>query len=232
MGSLGKSLSEMDMDAESQLVLNRRERVSALMDGAFDVNGGREALHELLGDRDAVAHWRAYHVIGDVLRSPSSGPRATRRDPELAHRVMAALEREVFVRETGGVDPAAAGVPRVPNLVDATHGVRVVRPQADEAANASRWRLVAGVASLFAVAAVVWSVAGARLTDSSAPVLASGGAAAGAAERVQVGNEAGVMIRDPRLDELLAAHRQFGGNSALQMPSGFLRNATFDAAAR
>ncbi len=36
------------------------------------------------------------------------------------------------------------------------------------------------------------------------------------------------MIRDPRLDELLAAHRQLGNStSALQMPAGFLRNATF-----
>lgn len=231
MGSWGKSLSEMDMNAESQLILKRRERVSALMDGAFDADGGRDELHELLGDRDAMAHWRAYHVIGDVLRSPSSAPRATRRDPELARRVMVALEREVIVRETGGGDPAAAGASLVPTGGGATLGVRVDRPQA-EAANASRWRLVAGVASLFAVAAVVWSVAGSRLTDSSAPVLASGGAAAGAADRVLVGNEAGVMIRDPRLDELLAAHRQFGGNSALQMPSGFLRNATFDAATR
>ncbi len=36
------------------------------------------------------------------------------------------------------------------------------------------------------------------------------------------------MIRDPRLDEFLAAHRQLGGASALQMPAGFLRNATFE----
>ena len=41
-----------------------------------------------------------------------------------------------------------------------------------------------------------------------------------------------VMIRDPRLDELLAAHRQTGGTTALQMPAGFLRNATFEAPAR
>jgi sigma-E factor negative regulatory protein RseA len=40
------------------------------------------------------------------------------------------------------------------------------------------------------------------------------------------------MIRDPRLDELLAAHRQLGGASALQAPAGFLRNATFEAPAR
>jgi sigma-E factor negative regulatory protein RseA len=35
------------------------------------------------------------------------------------------------------------------------------------------------------------------------------------------------MIRDPQLDALLAAHKQFGGASALQTPAGCLRNATF-----
>ena len=40
------------------------------------------------------------------------------------------------------------------------------------------------------------------------------------------------MLRDARLDELLAAHKQFGGISALQMPAGFLRNATFENPAR
>ena len=40
------------------------------------------------------------------------------------------------------------------------------------------------------------------------------------------------MIRDPRLDQLLAAHRQLGGGTALQAPSGFLRNATFEGPAR
>ena len=46
------------------------------------------------------------------------------------------------------------------------------------------------------------------------------------------GAESPVMLRDPRLDELLAAHRQFGGTSALQMPTGFLRNATFEPSDR
>lgn len=41
-----------------------------------------------------------------------------------------------------------------------------------------------------------------------------------------------VMIRDPRLGELLAAHKQFGSTSALQMPAGFLRNATFETPGR
>ena len=39
-----------------------------------------------------------------------------------------------------------------------------------------------------------------------------------------------VMLRDPRLDQLLEAHQQAGGAS--QMPSGFLRNATFEGQSR
>ena len=42
----------------------------------------------------------------------------------------------------------------------------------------------------------------------------------------------GVVLRDPQLEALLSAHRQFGGASALQMPAGFLRNATYDAPQR
>jgi sigma-E factor negative regulatory protein RseA len=38
---------------------------------------------------------------------------------------------------------------------------------------------------------------------------------------------AGAMLRNPQLDALIAAHNQAGGTSALQMPSGFLRSATF-----
>ena len=46
-----------------------------------------------------------------------------------------------------------------------------------------------------------------------------------------VGNGAPqVMLRNPRLDELLEAHQQASGAS--QMPSGFLRNATFEAPSR
>jgi sigma-E factor negative regulatory protein RseA len=41
-----------------------------------------------------------------------------------------------------------------------------------------------------------------------------------------------VLIRDPRLDAFLAAHEQFGGTSALQMPAGFFRNATFEGPTR
>ena len=57
---------------------------------------------------------------------------------------------------------------------------------------------------------------------SGAPVVAVADAEGGAQ----------VMLRDPRLDELLAAHKQFGSTTALQMPAGFLRNATFETPSR
>ena len=37
------------------------------------------------------------------------------------------------------------------------------------------------------------------------------------------------VLRDARLEQLLAEHRQYGGMSALQMPAGFLRDATHTA---
>lgn len=92
---------------------------------------------------------------------------------------------------------------------------------------------MAGFASLAAVAAIGWNslsvlrsepLQGAQLAVTTPPAISA------PTELAQAG--APVMIRDPRLDELLAAHKQFGGASALQMPAGFLRNATFEAPER
>ena len=104
-----------------------------------------------------------------------------------------------------------------------------------------RWKALAGVASLAAVMAVGWGVlrvegapfaqtetlasASSPLTVAALPVLA--GEAAGV---VVVNTEQGKIIRDPRLEQLLAEHRHYGGASVLQMPAGFLRNATYESA--
>ena len=112
-----------------------------------------------------------------------------------------------------------------------------------------RWKLVAGLASLAAVAAIGWNwvggvgavaPAGAQLAQQQpaqgarapASVLAASESTSGAAAptRVVIGSVPQVMLRDARLDEMLAAHQQAGGAS--QMPSGFLRNATFEGPSR
>jgi sigma-E factor negative regulatory protein RseA len=93
-----------------------------------------------------------------------------------------------------------------------------------EAANDWRWKVAAGVASVAAVVAVGWNVWSAG--GSAQPQLAAAPQAAAVVEA-----SATPMMRDPRLDRLLAAHREFGGATALGNTSGFLRNATFEGPA-
>jgi sigma-E factor negative regulatory protein RseA len=133
--------------------------------------------------------------------------------------------------------------------------VPAIKPVRAEAANDAvfRWKLVAGFASLAAVMAVSWSVvsgSGAGAGSVGGVELASassGGVATSAVAQppivatlatpasttpVAVNTGQGVLIRDAQLEALLAEHRQHGGMSALQMPSGFIRNATYDATGR
>ena len=84
-----------------------------------------------------------------------------------------------------------------------------------------RWKVLAGVASFLAVAALTWQVAVAP-APSAAPQLAQ--TTPEAAPMQWVVTDRGVVLRDPQLEELMAAHRHYGGVSALQMPAGFLRD--------
>ncbi len=70
------------------------------------------------------------------------------------------------------------------------------------------------------------------VTMAATPQLASALPTSGGDGRSAVPAAPTVMLRDARLDELMAAHKQFGGTSALQKPAGFLRNATFDGPTR
>ncbi|HEX5806009.1 MAG TPA: sigma-E factor negative regulatory protein [Macromonas sp.] len=97
-----------------------------------------------------------------------------------------------------------------------------------------RWKLVAGLASFAALAAVLWQVVAptggepaAQWAQWTAPgAVQAAEQSAPAAQAVLT--QQGVLIRDPQLQALLDAHRQYGGQSALQMPAGFLRNATYE----
>jgi sigma-E factor negative regulatory protein RseA len=106
-----------------------------------------------------------------------------------------------------------------------------------ESANDSffRWKWVAGLASLAVVSVMGWQTisVGSHPHEATqlAQVTTSPNTPVIPAQPTNVAGSA-VMIRDPQLDALLAAHRQFGGTSALQMPAGFLRNATFEGATR
>lgn len=200
--------------------LKTREAVSALADGQLRGQEFARVVEAVSQDDDARATWHAYHLVGDVLRSGDAA--AGHNDLAFVARLQLRLKREESVIQTEDA----------PDFIAAhtmNTGSRGQFDTLNEGANASRfrWKMVAGLASLTAVAAVGWSVMG-TLNSGDSAKLAAAAVAPVASVVVQVAEQPQVMIRDPRLDELLAAHKQFGGTSALQMPAGFLRNATFE----
>ena len=204
-----------------------RELLSALADGELQGAQLASAL-ELCAHEDSHSTWEVYHLVGDVLRSP-----------DLARPVstafMSRLREEIARQEIPVGAPLAEDVPR-----------RVAGAKRDNASNAAvfRWKMAAGFASLAAVAAVGWSslvslqTTGPVVAGATPPLTTAATPAANATDPgspvVAVADADGqqVMLRDARLDELLAAHKQFGSTSALQMPAGFLRNATFESPGR
>ncbi len=195
-----------------------REQVSALVDGELGPDASARLLSRVTpGERDlANTAWSSYHLIGEVLRHGPTG--ATPAQATLVSDVMARIAAE-------------AVLPAVQPPLQARTGVAANDP-------VFRWKLVAGLASLAAVVAVAWNVVNTAPTASgpmlaqSAPVAPVAAAPEVAGTEVVVAGELGPVIRDARLEELMAAHRQFGSMSALQMPAGFLRNATFETPQR
>lgn len=185
------------------------ERLSALADGEL----GKEELLLLLqackDDDAAVGNWGTYHVIGDVLRSPSLA--AGSSSPAFLQRLNERLEdeRTRMVQE--------------PVLVPLNAARR------EPAANDSifRWKLAAGFASLTAVGAIAWSSVAMMSSPPGAQLAQAPLVNQSALPVLVVASPQGPMVRDARLEELLAAHRQLGGASVLQAPSGFL-NAAFE----
>jgi sigma-E factor negative regulatory protein RseA len=187
--------------------IQMHEMISALADGQLRGEALERVIQTIATDSQARTAWHTYHLIGDVLRTGEL-PTGTAPARFLAG-FQVRLERE---RAGDGVriEPAMPAV---------------------AAANDSsfRWKMVAGFASFAAVAAIGWSALVSIAPLSQQPQLAK---APVEAVTVHV-EQAPVMIRDPRLDEMLAAHRQFGGGaSALQATAGFLRNATFEGPGR
>jgi sigma-E factor negative regulatory protein RseA len=185
--------------------MDKREMISALADGQLAGEAFAQGVELATNDAAARDAWHSYHLIGDVLRSSDLAARMSSED--FVARLQARLRGESIA-----LQPASAPAPVL------------VR----EAANDFRWKLVAGVASVAAVSAIAWSLVGAPASKPDGEQLASRTAPAGT---VLTSTKQGVMIRDPQLDELLAAHRQLGG-AALVAPAGYLRTATFDGPGR
>ena len=198
-----------------------RESICALADGQLAGEAFAAAVQLAHSDADARKTWQSYHLVGDVLRSQDLA-RCTLGD-SFVSKLQTRLQKEAALSTS--VKPPKV----VQRYVAAVPGKPVAANDA-----AFRWKMVAGFASLVAVGAVGWGLLGSvGAGNSSSPSLAlvpptNAPANLGSAESAAPM----VMIRDPNLDALLAAHKQFGNGSALQGSTGFLRNATFEGSAR
>ena len=194
------------------------EDLSALLDGELHGSAQQSAMDALLSQSTARSTWHAYHVAGDVLRSEELSGAA--QDLQFWAKLETRLAQEP--RSPSAAVPIPSSLPAGSYLQSANGPVF--------------WRVLAGVACSALVAVIglsVWSPSSGPSSVSMAggmPPVASKNSTQSAPLEVAVGPDG--MIRDPRLDQLLSAHQQLGGHSALQMPSGFLRNATYEGAGR
>lgn len=213
----------MDDKTRIALAMNveGRQAVSDLADGRLSGRAFVDAVELAGGHSEGREIWRRYHLIGDVMRGADSVLVSGEMDFVSGFRAKLALE------------PGLARAPvAVQTLAMAEVSAKVGQPAND---GAFRWRLVAGMASLAAVLAVGWNMVEGSRAENGARLAALAG---GQTKQVVLPKAANgetpdkgpqVMLRDPHLDALMAAHKQFGGTSALQMPAGFIRNATFES---
>ena len=192
--------------------MQTQELISALADGQLQGEAFDRGVELAAGDGGAREIWHTYHLIGDVLRS---GEHVNGSVPAaFLGRLQLRLRQE----------PPLCGGGQGTGRADA-----VFLPVPQTAANdpSFRWKVAAGVSTVAAVAALGWAAVGGIVAKPELAQLAVAPPAA-----VVTASERGLMIRDAHLDEFLAAHRQLGGASALQMPAGFLRNVTFEGPVR
>ena len=199
--------------------MQMQEMISALADGQLQGEALERVIEAVATNAQARNAWHTYHLIGDVLRSGNL-PTGTAPATFLAGFQVRLEHEQAGGRLEAAVESVSGALPMQES--------QLVRRSAEAANDGSfRWKLVAGLASVAAVAAIGWTAVGDVLRTQQPQLASVAPAAVASVERPAA------MLRDPRLDELLAAHRQLGGGaSALQTPAGFLRNATFEGPAR
>jgi sigma-E factor negative regulatory protein RseA len=214
-----------------QQAAKNHELVSALADGQLSGEEFALAVGWVGSAQDARLSWHAYHLVGDVLRSGEA--MAGAQDAAFVSRLKLCLQQEA---------PYARSVTATGSNTDckiSTPDGGIERSNRGSANDSHfRWKLLAGMASLAAVSVLSWQFLSNWNQQRGASQLVQAqqqsGEPAVALRRTTAAasGEPQVMMRDPQLDALLAAHRQLGGTSALQMPAGFLRNATFEGVPR
>lgn len=205
--------------------------LSCLADGELDSTELEAGLSGMAAS-DVSECWQAYHLIGDVLRRPELA--SSRCDAQwleqLGQRLRAEASPVAGAPDQHRVDPELARQPA------ANDGV-------------FRWKMVAGLASFAAVAAVGWNLFG-TLQPAPMPaaaVLAQSESPQPVAETRNVALNQGralqrfwspaqppytMVLRNPELDRMLA--QQAGANPDVvgQRASEFFRSAGYEGTER
>ena len=214
----------------------RGEELSALLDGELQGGPVERICSEWRTDARSRDTWHSYALIGDVLRCE-----------DLAH---SSASDEQFLRDFRkrmAAEPVILAPHAVQHSVDGSPGngaLPTVRP-------GRVWAWPGALAAGFVV--VVGAVVGVQnpgVTASVEPQIsaAPAGNSADSLMAVSRTEEAvppsdvypagmelvfdGQVIRDPRLDRYLLAHKQFAGTSVLGPTSGLLRNAAVEVPER
>lgn len=221
--------TERSTERSKELSELQTAQISDLADGRLSGDAFAHAMALMNDSSSARAHWHSLHLVGDVLRAKELASCA--KDAEFLSTFRDKLRLESNLADIKpAILPSPHAIEDRPHIED--------RPQStpENATPANKtpanepffsWKLAAGLSALAAsvvlglnlmgTTAVGPSVTGSQLAQTTVPISVDG--------------QTAVMLRNPQLDALIAAHSQAGGSSALQMPSGFLRSATFNATA-
>lgn len=204
-----------------QEMMSDHEVVSALADGQLRGDDFVHAVDLLASSAEHRSTWHAYHTVGDVMRTGAC--QSIGQDSEFLQRLRVNLAHERLPIENEevlsfGLSEQLAQLPA--NAVPASND------------SSFRWKAWGGVFSVITVSAVAWQMFSsvenprglAQVTPATVP---SQALAQNDPRELMAAEDQATMIRDPRLDALLAAHQQLGGTSAFQNPTGFVRSATF-----
>lgn len=211
---------------------DRKRMLSALVDGeveASEVQRACAAWREAAELRDA---WHAYHLIGDVMRSEDLA-NEVEHDSAFLAALRSRLEAEPVVLAPQPLPAAEAPVAAPVRVANGTALWR--RAWAAPMAVAAGFVMVAGALVATRVAVPGMGGGAEALTVATPQNNEAAGMQTVAASSAQGFSEAqfetpamvadGKLIRDAHLDRYLAAHKQFGGNSAVSVPGGVLRSA-------
>lgn len=212
------------------------EELSALLDGELQGGPVERICSEWRTDVRSRDTWHAYTLIGDVMRCE-----------DLAHSCSSDERFLRDFRKRMAAEPVVLAPRAVKHSVDGSSGdgaVPMLRPR-------RAWAWPAALAAGFVV--VMGAVVGVQnpgVTTSDEPKIAAAPAGNSTDSLVKVSLEEevvppsdvypagmelvfdGQVIRDPRLDRYLLAHKQFAGTSVLGPTSGLLRNAAVEVPER